>query len=541
MKEMKEMNGKTGYISGIFDSIDRGTLETLMWCREHCSDLVVGVYSDALACRILDRPAEYTYERRAALLEQLSYVDRIVEVGWDSVTREGSFRLTRYDVCFYASEYGQAFEEDRRFCSDNGIELLPLPGQKACLFGSSLKFLLENSSDRDIVLFGTGKYFERYMEELGGMYPPAYAVDNDRDRQGTVKCGVRIYGTERLKDPSGKKPLVIVCAKNHDPMVRQLKDLGGIDYRTLVCNDGFAVFDEAAVLLKEEASYMKGAHRLLMLLLIEFDRVCRKYGIKYFLNDGSLLGAVRHQALIPWDDDADVTMFRDDYEKLRTVAAEEWGNDGSYELVTPDRIGKNVFHDFMSRLIYKDEKIRTGIFAKTRKKLREELRDTMCLDVYVMDSRNPDEKVHGRQVRRIQALYGLAMGHRERVNFDDYNGQSRFVRNVIRCLVFAGRFIPLGIIFGLFDRTCRRYDRVNRGSGVVYESNAPLCCLPARLDRSLLGDGTNLKVCGHAVMVPEHYAEYLEAHGYRNFMEYPPGNMRKPTHSPKSRGIMYRV
>ena len=538
---MSDGTYKTGYVSGFFDGpLSPETVQVLAECRSQCDRLTVGIVSDDLLLRLLDRAPEYPFEVRKAALLQLRCVDGVVEVGWDSIGRQESYGQLHYDVCFHASEYGLAFEEDRKFCSDSGIALLPLPGQKACLFGRSLKFLLENSADRDIVLFGTGKYFERYMRALGKIYPPAYAVDNDRDRQGTVKCGVRIYGTERLKDPSGKKPLVIVCAKNHDPMVRQLKDLGGIDYRTLVCNDAFAVFDEAAVLLKEEASYMKEAHRLLMLLLVEFDRVCRKHGIKYFLNDGSLLGAVRHQALIPWDDDADVTMFRDDYEKLRTVAAEEWGNDGSYELVTPDRIGKNVFHDFMSRLIYKDEKIRTGIFAKTRKKLREELRDTMCLDVYVMDSRNPDEKVHGRQVRRMQALYGLAMGHRESVNFDDYNDQSRFVRNAIRCLVFAGRFIPLGIIFSLFDRTCRRYDRANRGSGVVYESNAPLCCLPLRLDRSLLGGGTSLKVCGHDVMVPEHYAEYLEAHGYRNFMEYPPGNMRKPTHSPKSRGIMYR-
>ena len=41
-------------------------------------------------------------------------------------------------------------------------------------------------------------------------------------------------------------------------------------------------------------------------MLVEFDKVCRKYNINYVLFGGSLLGAVRHRGYIPWDDDADI-------------------------------------------------------------------------------------------------------------------------------------------------------------------------------------------------------------------------------------------
>ena len=55
-------------------------------------------------------------------------------------------------------------------------------------------------------------------------------------------------------------------------------------------------------------------------LLNEFQKVCKQYDIKYFATAGTLLGAVRHQGYIPWDDDVDVVMFREDYDKLISIA-----------------------------------------------------------------------------------------------------------------------------------------------------------------------------------------------------------------------------
>lgn len=63
----------------------------------------------------------------------------------------------------------------------------------------------------------------------------------------------------------------------------------------------------------------------------EFARVCDKHGLTYFCAYGTALGAIRHQGFIPWDDDIDVSMPREDYEAFLSLAPGELG--GQYELL----------------------------------------------------------------------------------------------------------------------------------------------------------------------------------------------------------------
>lgn len=102
--------------------------------------------------------------------------------------------------------------------------------------------------------------------------------------------------------------------------------------------------------LKDEATL--NFQQCLSALLLIFHRMCKKHGLKYWIDFGTLLGAVRHGGFIPWDDDIDVAMLREDYDRLIPEMKEELASYG---------IKIDTSH-YISGLMLSYDRENTGIF-----------------------------------------------------------------------------------------------------------------------------------------------------------------------------------
>ena len=79
--------------------------------------------------------------------------------------------------------------------------------------------------------------------------------------------------------------------------------------------------------MMENQDYLQKLHAEILRIMDEIHRVCTKNGLTYYLVGGTLLGAVRHQGFIPWDDDLDIAMPRADFDRFIHIAEKELGSE----------------------------------------------------------------------------------------------------------------------------------------------------------------------------------------------------------------------
>lgn len=135
-----------------------------------------------------------------------------------------------------------------------------------------------------------------------------------------------------------------------------------------------------------------------LMLMEEFDKVCRKLGTGYFICGGTMLGYMRHEGFIPWDDDVDVAMLREDYDRFMKEA-------GS---LLPDRFFLQT-RETDPNIPYLFAKVRlddTEYITKYNDK--RDFHKGICLDIFPFDYLPEDEKERKRFVKEVQ---GLAKEH----------------------------------------------------------------------------------------------------------------------------------
>lgn len=181
-------------------------------------------------------------------------------------------------------------------------------------------------------------------------------------------------------------------------------------------------------------------------ILLAIDAVCKKHNIRYRLDSGTLLGAVRHKGFIPWDDDVDLCFLRAEWEKFAKVAKEELPE--PYRLVLPSeyRNGK-AFYDFVPRVVDCSTKRREAETEGDR--FYEGKLNHLWVDCFIADTL-PKSPLFARFYRfRQQMIFGLAMGHRRIVHLKKYKGISRLFVSILSKI---GYLIPMPFLFSLQEK-----------------------------------------------------------------------------------------
>lgn len=273
---------------------------------------------------------------------------------------------------------------------------------------------------------------------------------------------------------------------------------------------------------KQPPAYdLKAVHQANLRILKEIDRICRSHGIRYFADSGTLLGAVRHKGFIPWDDDADVAFTRENYEAFARVVRDELPE--GMEFLEPSQIGDGkAFFDFTPRILY--------LNSRTHEDSREMAfyggkLNHLYVDIFIQDEL-PEGKLPAAWTRlKNTMIYGLAMGHRFRLDFSKY---SPLQKCVVAVLSAAGRLLPMPVICRMERRAALRH---NTGkSRLRYYSNYQPDYLYVTLKKEWNEETVDLDFEDMKLMAPKNWHQVLTCI-YGDYRKLPPPEKRVPTHS----------
>lgn len=262
-------------------------------------------------------------------------------------------------------------------------------------------------------------------------------------------------------------------------------------------------------------------HRANLSILKEIDRICRNHGIRYLIDSGTLLGAVRHQGFIPWDDDADVAFTRENYEKFAKVARRELPK--SMKLLEPHQLGGgNAFYDFTPRILYMNSKTRED---DAQMQYYGGRLNHLWVDLFIQDDL-PENRAAAMFVRTMHTVvYGLAMGHRYQLDSSKYG---RLGGMAVKILAAAGKKIPMKNLFRMQRRLAVMYN--GKTSRLRYYSNYQPDYLYVTIEKRWNDETVDLPFEDAAFMAPKNWDRVLKQI-YGDYRKLPPKDKRVPTHS----------
>ena len=252
-------------------------------------------------------------------------------------------------------------------------------------------------------------------------------------------------------------------------------------------------------------------------ILTEVDRVCRENNIRYWLAGGTQLGAVRHGGFIPWDDDLDIAMKREDYRRFTEIAPtkmdpkyllQDWNTDNGFGLpFAKIRKAGTVYTEAGSRKISAFR----GIY----------------IDVFPYDNLPDNENERSRLRKRLWFLLRMML---MKQRYTPWRNDNRFsLKRFVAYIPF--RFLSC---FAGADRLKRDYESAaQQNNGIrteyMFNSGEPED-VKYPMPAEMLSDLILHKFEDKEFWIPRDYDGYLKT-AYGDYMKLPPENERENMHS----------
>lgn len=270
-----------------------------------------------------------------------------------------------------------------------------------------------------------------------------------------------------------------------------------------------------------EKEVLDKLHRVQVEILRDFDAVCEKHQLHYFAVYGTAIGAVRHGGFIPWDDDVDVAMLREDYEKFLQIFPEEMAE--RYQLMTPELDG-----DYTCTVTHLQRK-----HTKFISEVTENLPYEQCIDLDIFPL---DEVAEEARAQKKQGRMAVFWG---RMLFLRGSGQpviaaeglvGNLMAAVCACVHAVLKLFRVSprSLYRKFVRTATHYNGCGGEYVTSFEYNG---CLKDKIKKKDLFPLEKVPFEDMELYIPANNHEFL-THVYGDYMKLPPENERV-NHMPK--------
>lgn len=238
--------------------------------------------------------------------------------------------------------------------------------------------------------------------------------------------------------------------------------------------------------------------------------VCQKIGVKYFLAYGSLIGAVRHKGFIPWDDDMDICMLREDYEKLQ-----------DYLIANPDERYEVMSYKNNLNYVYPFMKVQDNQTYLLEEDVRIDSNMGIYVDIFPVDGYEDDSVFKDKMTRLIKKRQLSCYTFKGITNTKSLlNSLIRYISVIIFYFTNTNKYIR-GIDELAKSRKVDDYELVDY---LIYKDMHKPVWKREWLEQTIMGVFE-----GKEFMIPKNYHEILTS-DYGDYMQLPPVELRFSHH-----------